>query len=168
MPWHQVPMVLLGPTGRTVIPCGYHHSRCTWLDITHGTWDIVIEKFPREWIKRRTDLIFRAIHERVMLKPVLVLVVLWEVWQAKELTTTAIMVVVTASSKTCKSLNLFRNSAFHLKIVYFHLWFLYGDSSAFNFSLRIRCYVWKVLYLMNSFISMTRLVDSVTDIVRKN
>ena len=99
-PCHQIPVILLGPIEKTVIPCGNHDLRGTCLDVTHCTWHVVIVKAALEWIKR-ADLVFSTINEGGRLKTVLVFLVLWFVWQAKVLTTTTtIMVEVAASNKS--------------------------------------------------------------------
>ena len=39
---HQVPMILLGPSRWTVIPCGHHQHGTTWLDEAHNANCIMV------------------------------------------------------------------------------------------------------------------------------
>lgn len=49
-PCHQIPVILLGPIEKTVIPLGNQDLRGTCLDVTHCTWHVVTVKAPLEWI----------------------------------------------------------------------------------------------------------------------
>ena len=47
---HQVPMILLGPSRWTVIPCGHHQHWATWLDKADNARRLVIMKISSERI----------------------------------------------------------------------------------------------------------------------
>ena len=72
---HDVAPVLLGPSGRTVVPGGIHQLGTTRLDITHGAHRLMVVNVFLEGVEK-TDLVLGAINIRRALVSCLVLCVL--------------------------------------------------------------------------------------------
>ena len=80
---HQVPMIFLGPSSWTVIPCGHHQHWTTWADVANNArCFMVMEILLLEQIGDTIDFIFSAIHAPRALITVFVVAILWSVWKA--------------------------------------------------------------------------------------
>ena len=91
---HQVPMILLGPSRWTVIPCGHHQHWATWLDETDNAESFVIVNVSLKRVSVvLTVVILSPIHECLSLNSFFVLVILWIVRKTKVVRSTTRMVV---------------------------------------------------------------------------
>ena len=91
---HQVPVILLGPSRRTVISCGHHQQWTTWFDKADNTRRVVIIKtfFERVSIVLR-NFILGSVHVCWVLIAIAVPVILGFVWKAKVVSSTTWMIV---------------------------------------------------------------------------
>ena len=88
-------MILIGPTIRTVIPCGYHQLGATWPDITHDTGSIMIVDMSFERIEV-AHFILGAVYASSTFKTVSVFSIFGLVWQTEAVTSSSCAVVMTA------------------------------------------------------------------------
>ena len=92
---HQVPMILFGPTIRTVIPCGYHQLSATWPDIADSTGSIMIMDILFERIEG-AHFILGAVYGSSSFKSVSVFSIFGLVWQTEVITSSSCVAVMAA------------------------------------------------------------------------
>ena len=98
---HQVAMILLGPSRRTVIPCRHHQQRTTWFDKADNTWRLVIMKISFERVPTvLMDFIFGSVHVCWVLIAIAVPVILGIVWKAKIIYSTTLVSVMISTRYT--------------------------------------------------------------------
>ena len=92
---HQVPMILFGPTIRTVIPCGYHQLSATWPDIAHDTGSVMIVDISIKRIEG-AHFILGAVYNSSTFKTVSVFSIFGLVWQTEVVTSSSCVIVMAA------------------------------------------------------------------------
>ena len=91
---HQVPLILLGPSRRTVIPCRHHQHWATWLDEADNAWRIMIVEISLKRVTAvLTHVIFSTVHVSSVLMAICVLVILWIGWKAEVVRSTTMVSV---------------------------------------------------------------------------
>ena len=88
---HQVPMILFSPPRWTNIPCGHHQRWATWLDVTDNARCLVVSDVV---LKNVVGFILSPVHVPCALVAIIVLIILWIVWQAKVVYSTTLMSVM--------------------------------------------------------------------------
>ena len=88
---HQVPMILLSPSRRTIIPCGHHQLWTTWLDVADNARCLVVSDVV---LKNVVGFILSPVHVPCVLVAIIVPIILWIVWQAKVVYSTTLMSVM--------------------------------------------------------------------------
>ena len=91
---HQVPLILLGPSRRTVIPCRHHQHWATWLDEADNAWRIMMVEISLKRVTAvLTHVIFSTVHVSGVLMAICVLVILWIGWKAEVVRSTTMVSV---------------------------------------------------------------------------
>ena len=95
---HQIPLILLGPSRWTVIPCGHHQHWTTWRHEADNTGCVMIMKISLKRVSVvLTDFILSAVNVSCILVTIFVLVVLWIVRKTKVVGSTTDVAVVFTS-----------------------------------------------------------------------
>ena len=97
---HQIPMILSGPTRRTLVGSRNHHLGATWPDVTHSTRCIMVLKFVLKTRKWRC-FVLCAIYCSSTLPSTLVLIIYWIVGETDIVSAATNVSVVPTTYHSC-------------------------------------------------------------------
>ena len=114
---HQVPLILLGPSRRTVIPSRHHQHWATWLDEADNAWRIMIVEISLKRVTAvLTHFIFSTVHVSGVLMAICVLVIPWIVWKAEVVRSTTMVSVAFSAYYTWYKEKIYQQLFFEIDV----------------------------------------------------